>query len=84
MHNIEKSAFRKGEHVGYCGGTWRIRRNAKGWIATVQTGTGRKPIKAATLAGISEALTALDAKAAQERRDAAMPNPFAGAPVLPE
>lgn len=38
LHNIEKSAFRAGEYVGYAAGAmWRIRRCApnKGlWIAT--------------------------------------------------
>ena len=32
MHqNIEKSAFRRGEYVGYCQGCQRIRRGGKGW-----------------------------------------------------
>lgn len=31
--NVEKSAFRKGEYVGYAGGVWRIARNGRGWIA---------------------------------------------------
>lgn len=26
MHNIEKSAFRKGEYVGYANGVWLIRK----------------------------------------------------------
>lgn len=36
LHNIEKSAFNKGEYVGYAGGVWRIRRNTLSygnWIA---------------------------------------------------
>lgn len=32
MHpNIEKSAFRNGEYVGYCNGAQRIRRGGLGW-----------------------------------------------------
>lgn len=31
-HNIEKSAFRKGEYVGYCNGAQRIRRGGEGWV----------------------------------------------------
>lgn len=35
MHNIEKSAFKKGEYVGYANGVWRIRRRPGklGWRA---------------------------------------------------
>ncbi|CAB5238228.1 hypothetical protein UFOVP162_17 [uncultured Caudovirales phage] len=34
MNNIEKSAFRKGEYVGYGGGlVWRIQRGGNGWYA---------------------------------------------------
>jgi len=29
--NIESSAFRKGEYIGYCNGAQRIRRCGKGW-----------------------------------------------------
>ena len=32
--NIEKSAFQRGEYVGYGGGrVWRIRKITNGWIA---------------------------------------------------
>jgi len=31
MNNIEKSAFRKNEYVGYCRGAQRIRRGGLGW-----------------------------------------------------
>jgi hypothetical protein len=31
MTNIDKSAFRKGEYVGHCQGTQRIRRGGQGW-----------------------------------------------------
>jgi hypothetical protein len=32
MHNIDKSAFRKGEYIGYCArGARRIHRYSGGW-----------------------------------------------------
>jgi hypothetical protein len=32
MHpNIQESAFRKGEYVGFCNGVQRIRRGGQGW-----------------------------------------------------
>ena len=32
MHpNIEKSAFRKGEYIGYCNGVQRIRKGGQGY-----------------------------------------------------
>ena len=38
LHNIEKSAFRRGEYVGYARGkVWRISKTAYGgwkWVAT--------------------------------------------------
>lgn len=30
-NNIDKSAFRRGEYVGYCNGAQRIRRGGEGW-----------------------------------------------------
>ncbi len=30
-HSIEKSAFRKGEYIGYANGAQRIRRGGLGW-----------------------------------------------------
>lgn len=87
MDNINKSTFRKGEHVGHANGSWRVRRNAKGWIATKQNGGIGKldmPIRGKTLLEISRALTAIEAKIAEARRGEALPNPFAGAPLLPE
>jgi hypothetical protein len=34
-HNIEKSAFRRGEYVGYGSGhVWRIRKEGDLWLAT--------------------------------------------------
>ena len=31
LSRIEKSPFRKGEYIGYCGGAQRIRREGNGW-----------------------------------------------------
>ena len=50
-HNIEKSAFRAGEYVGYGRGrVWRIRRDGKAWRAMSDTGEAHS---AATLLAIS-------------------------------
>lgn len=39
FHNIDKSAFRQGEYVGYAAGTvWRIRRCENGWCASQRNG----------------------------------------------
>ena len=68
-HNVEKSAFRKGQYTGYAiGKVWRIWRDRSTdfWYATSE---GRV-IQAFTLRDLSkklEALTPLDA----------LPNPFA-------
>jgi hypothetical protein len=41
MHNIEKSAFRRGEYVGYGGGyVWRIMKHDSGWYAYARDGKG--------------------------------------------
>ena len=32
-HNIEPSAFRRGEYVGYADGAWRIRKENGQWLA---------------------------------------------------
>lgn len=32
--HIERSAFRKGEYVGYAQGVWRIKRHDRQWRAT--------------------------------------------------
>lgn len=45
LHNIEKSAFRRGEYVGYGGGlVFHIRRDGRDWIATAQ-GSGIRIIQ---------------------------------------
>lgn len=59
-HNIEKSAFRPREYVGYAGGVWRIRKTGVGgWEALERDGPDR--IFGTTLQEIGEKLTAYDA-----------------------
>ena len=53
LHNVEKSAFRPGEYVGYADGVWRIVRNGRVWIATHRNGIHKMQI-ARTLAELSE------------------------------
>jgi hypothetical protein len=56
LHNIEKSAFRKGEYVGYaCGLVFHIRKDGREWIAYAQ-GSGIRPIVCPSLALMSVAL----------------------------
>lgn len=59
LPNIEKSAFHKGEYVGYAKGVWHIykRKESKQWEAFKQNGPGF--LSAATLAGISDRLMTL-------------------------
>lgn len=64
--NVEKSAFRKGEFVGYCHGVWHIKPdfcggNRKGWRATRKCFTQMRNgepfyFVSHTLEGISAAL----------------------------
>jgi hypothetical protein len=59
MSNIEKSAFRPGQYVGYGGGTvWRISRHGRDyWAAIAQ---GRPDVfSARTLRDISAKLSAM-------------------------
>jgi hypothetical protein len=60
-HNIEKSAFRRGEYIGYGNGqTWRIRKNvgyARTRFAWIATSSGAPFAHyAGTLARLSEKL----------------------------
>ncbi len=59
LSNIEKSAFRKGEYVGYGHGVWRIKRGGAGWRASSAT---IKPysITAKTLRDLSPMLTKIN------------------------
>lgn len=64
LHNIEKSAFRRGEYVGYAHGVWRIRRAGNGWLARHQDGTAPRPSESArTLEELSEKLDAVAGRA---------------------
>lgn len=58
--NIERSAFRHGQYVGYGGGVvWRISRHWKGWQAWPQPGSIACPIYGRLLRDISQTLEAL-------------------------
>lgn len=61
LPNIEKSAFRKGEYIGYCNGAQRIRRCGAVWQTyALGSATGTPVfIYAATLEEMSRRLTAL-------------------------
>jgi len=76
--NIEKSAFRKGEYVGHATGTWRIRRDGKGWLAIAGSipGHSGRTLRGATLRDISKQLETVNAQIAQTLRAIALPNPF--------
>lgn len=52
LHNIEKSAFRKGKYVGYADGAWRITRSWGGWLCS----KGGQSFTRRTLAEVSKAL----------------------------
>ena len=56
LHNIEKSAFRVNQYVGYDnkGHLWRIKKEDRHWTASKQTGYGR--IESSTLMEISSKL----------------------------
>lgn len=65
LPNIEPSAFRKGEYVGYCHGVWRIMRSAAGggsWFAYRAVRSSCRTnepfnFQAGTLASLSAMLT---------------------------
>jgi len=53
LPNIDKSAFRRGEYVGYADGVWRItRRDQTAWVARHREGK-HPAIVERTLADIS-------------------------------
>lgn len=57
--NIDKSAFRKGEYVGYGNGVWRVHRystGAKRWRAVHRNITSAPALYGPTLASISDQL----------------------------
>lgn len=54
LPNIEPSAFREGEYIGYADGIWRIRKSDGKWAATQAS----RVFRAATLEEMSTMLTA--------------------------
>ena len=62
LHNIEKSAFHKGEYVGYCGGPWRIEKTNSSYGNWCASSTNQRMplIFAFRLKDISAKLTALE------------------------
>jgi len=63
MHNVEKSAFRKGEYVGYgAGAVWHIRRVGAGLWRAHPVESALNTITATTLRGVSGKLHLLDIK----------------------
>lgn len=78
IHNIEKSAFRKGEYVGYAEGrVYRIKRDGSVWFGMNQDGTSAGSfLQAKTLLDFSRKLTQVAEAIAAERRKERLPNPF--------
>jgi hypothetical protein len=63
MDRIDKSAFRRGEYVGYADGVWRIkRREGGGWIAMCQRDPSERFLFARTLASMNAKLADYAAK----------------------
>ena len=62
LHNIERSAFRKGEYVGYCNGAQRIIKSGQQWVCNglVSSAGTRMYASAATLEELSEILDGLE------------------------
>lgn len=63
MDNIEKSAFCRGEYVGYANGVWIIKRTRStygNWIARHRDDLNRLPIYACTLRAMSDKLANLE------------------------
>lgn len=74
LHNIEKSAFRRFEYVGYADGAWRVRKDGcGGWEAekfipmTRELDPAVPRLRARTLADLSDELTAYSAKQLSEQ-----------------
>jgi len=67
--NIDKSAFRRGEYVGYANGNWIIRSTGNGWRAIHRDNRAAPFITGETLGEISQQLEAYALSAAKlERR----------------
>jgi len=62
LHNIERSAFRKGEYVGYCNGAQRIIKSGQQWVCNglVSSAGTRMYASAATLEELSKILDGLE------------------------
>lgn len=79
MHNVEKSAFRKGEYIGYGGGdVWRIVKNGNTWRATPRKDINLREFSASKLKEISaglESLTAPERKTNPATRKRAISRP---------
>jgi hypothetical protein len=62
LHNIEKSAFCKGEYVGYCNGAQRIIKSGQQWVCSglVSSAGTRMYASAATLKELSKILDGLE------------------------
>ena len=63
LHNIEKSAFRAGEYVGYCKGVWIIRPSTSSygrWVARSRDDRNAPTLFAWRLADMSAKLDALE------------------------
>ncbi len=58
FHNIEKSAFKRAEYVGYGNGVWRIFGGSGDWTATRADGPSQR-IHAPTLKEISEKISTI-------------------------
>lgn len=56
LGNIEKSAFKRGEYVGYACGVWRIRRVHNAWEARHRDDATRPMRSASTLTKLSAKL----------------------------
>ncbi len=54
--NIEKSAFKKGEYVGYADGVWRVMRWDRGWRAFCRLHADHVSLYADTLGEMSKLL----------------------------
>jgi hypothetical protein len=63
LPNIDKSAFRRGEYVGYSSGIWRIKRDGPVWNATKRDAPF-SILSASTLRELSEELAAWETRAA--------------------
>lgn len=80
MHNIDKSKSRPGEYVGYAKGSWRIKRNSRGWEAKAWTAMlgadDPAMVFGRTLKDISGALEAIVTRDTQRKRASVLVNPF--------